>query len=140
MGRGANVIVEGCEGASKSSSRAACPCRSKGCAGARCIRLPDLMLVERDELAATEHSNAKALKLYARCELLMVDDVILRRLLSERKGDTVPAKRMIRKRCRHRFETAERAVFAPQNTRARKAVRPQEVGNGREDVELKDPR
>ena len=58
------------------------------CRSARYIRLPDL-LMERDELAATERSDAKILKRYARYELLVsdewltedVDDVAIRFLL-----------------------------------------------------------
>ena len=37
------------------------------------MRLPDL-LMERDELAATERSNAKILKKYARYEVLVLDE------------------------------------------------------------------
>ena len=40
---------------------------------ARYIRLPDL-LMERDELAATEGSDAKIPKKYARYELLVIDE------------------------------------------------------------------
>ena len=40
---------------------------------ARYVRLPDL-LMERDELAATERSNAKILKKYARYEILVLDE------------------------------------------------------------------
>lgn len=40
---------------------------------ARYIRLPDL-LMERDELAATERSNAKILRKYARYEILVLDE------------------------------------------------------------------
>ena len=40
---------------------------------ARYVRLPDL-LMERDELAATERSDAKILKKYARYELLRLDE------------------------------------------------------------------
>ncbi len=40
---------------------------------ARHVRLPDL-LMERDELAATERSDAKILKRYARYELLVIDE------------------------------------------------------------------
>jgi len=43
------------------------------CRSARYIRLPDL-LMERDELAATERSDAKILKRYARYELLVIDE------------------------------------------------------------------
>lgn len=40
---------------------------------ARYVRLPDL-LMERDELAATERSDAKILRKYARYELLVIDE------------------------------------------------------------------
>lgn len=40
---------------------------------ARYIRLPDL-LMKRDDLAATERSDAKILKKYARYELLVIDE------------------------------------------------------------------
>lgn len=40
---------------------------------ARYVRLPDL-LMERDELAATERSNAKILRKYARYEILVLDE------------------------------------------------------------------
>jgi len=40
---------------------------------ARHVRLPDL-LMERDELAATERSDAKILKKYTRYELLAIDE------------------------------------------------------------------
>lgn len=40
---------------------------------ARYVRLPDL-LMERDELAASERSDAKILKKYARYELLRLDE------------------------------------------------------------------
>lgn len=43
------------------------------CRSARHVRLPDL-LMERDELAATERSDAKILKRYARYELLVIDE------------------------------------------------------------------
>lgn len=39
----------------------------------RSVRLPDL-LMERDELAATERPNAKILKKYARYEILVIDE------------------------------------------------------------------
>lgn len=43
------------------------------CRSARHVRLPDL-LMERDELAATERSDAKIPRRYARYELLAVDE------------------------------------------------------------------
>ncbi len=67
MDRGANVVIEG-TGTGKSCL--ACCIAKQACRmrrSARYIRLPDL-LMERDELAATERSNAKILKKYARCE------------------------------------------------------------------------
>lgn len=74
MDRAANVIVEGCAGTGKGClarcmARQACRMRRS----ARCIRLPDL-LMERDELAATERSDAKILGKYARCELPVIDE------------------------------------------------------------------
>lgn len=74
MGRSANVIVEGCTGTGK--SYLACCMAKQACRmrrSARYIRLPDL-LMERDELAATERSDAKILKKYARYELLVIDE------------------------------------------------------------------
>jgi DNA replication protein DnaC len=74
MDRAANVVIEGCTGTGK--SRLAC-CMAKQACGmrrnARYMRLPDL-LMERDELAATERSDAKILKKYARYELLVIDE------------------------------------------------------------------
>lgn len=61
-----NVIVEGGTGTGKSYP--ACRMAKQACRmrrSARCIRLPDL-LMERDELAATERSDAKILRKYAR--------------------------------------------------------------------------
>ena len=43
------------------------------CRSARHVRLPDL-LMERDELAATERSDAKIPRRYARHGLLVIDD------------------------------------------------------------------
>lgn len=89
MSRAANVVIEGCTGTGK--SYLAC-CMAKQACGmrrsTRYIRLPDL-LMERDELAATERSDAKILRKYARYELLVldewltedVDDVAIRFLL-----------------------------------------------------------
>ena len=74
MDRAANVIVEGCTGTGKSFL--ACCIAKQACRmrrSARYIRLPDL-LMERDELAATERSDAKILKKYARYELLVIDE------------------------------------------------------------------
>lgn len=66
MSRAANVVIEGCTGTGK--SYLACCIAKQACRmrrSARYIRLPDL-LMERDELAATERSDAKMLKRYAR--------------------------------------------------------------------------
>jgi DNA replication protein DnaC len=74
MGRAANVVIEGCTGTGK--SYLACCMAKQACRmrrSARYIRLPDL-LMERDELAATERSDAKILKKYARYELLVIDE------------------------------------------------------------------
>lgn len=74
MDRAANVIVEGCTGTGKSFL--ACCIAKQACRmrrSARYIRLPDL-LMERDELAAVERSDAKILKRYARYELLVIDE------------------------------------------------------------------
>lgn len=65
MDRAANVIVEGDTGTGM--SYLACCMAKQECRmrrSARCIRLPDL-LMERDELAATERSDAKILRKYA---------------------------------------------------------------------------
>ncbi len=73
MDRAANVVIEGCAGTGK--SYLAC-CMAKACRmrrSARYIRLPDL-LMERDELAATERSDAKILRKYARYNLLVIDE------------------------------------------------------------------
>lgn len=74
MSRAANVVTGGCTGTGKSYlacrvAKQAC----RMCRSARHVRLPDL-LMERDELAATERSDAKILKRYARYELLVIDD------------------------------------------------------------------
>lgn len=56
-----NVVIEGCTGTGK--SYLACCLAKQACRkrmSARYMRLPDL-LMERDELAATERSNAKCL-------------------------------------------------------------------------------
>lgn len=69
-----NVVVEGCTGTGK--SYLACCLAKQACKNrksARYVRLPDL-LMERDELAATERSNAKILKKYARYEILVLDE------------------------------------------------------------------
>ena len=69
-----NVVIEGCTGTGK--SYLACCLAKQACKkrrSARYVRLPDL-LMERDELAATERSNAKILKKYARYELLVIDE------------------------------------------------------------------
>ena len=70
-----NVVIEGCTGTGK--SYLACCLAKQACKlrkSARYIRLPDL-LMERDELAATERSNAKILRKYARYEVLVLDDL-----------------------------------------------------------------
>lgn len=74
MSRAANVVIEGCTGTGK-SYLACCIAKQacRMCRSARYIRLPDL-LMERDELAATERSDAKILKRYARYELLVIDE------------------------------------------------------------------
>lgn len=74
MSRAANVVIEGCTGTGKSYlacrvAKQAC----RMCRSARYIRLPDL-LMERDELAATERSDAKIPRRYARYELLVIDE------------------------------------------------------------------
>lgn len=74
MARAANVVIEGCTGTGK--SYLACCIAKQACEmrrSARYVRLPDL-LMERDELAAVERSNAKILKKYASFELLIVDE------------------------------------------------------------------
>lgn len=68
------MVIEGCAGTGKSFltcclAKQACRMRRS----ARYVRLPDL-LMERDELAATERSDAKILKKYARYELLRLDE------------------------------------------------------------------
>jgi len=74
MNASSNVVIEGCTGTGKSFY--ACCIAKQACRmrrSARYVRLPDL-LMERDELAATERSDAKILKKYARYELLVIDD------------------------------------------------------------------
>lgn len=74
MDSASNVVIEGCTGTGK--SYLACCLAKQACKrrrSARYIRLPDL-LMERDELAATERSNAKILRKYARYELLVIDE------------------------------------------------------------------
>lgn len=74
MNRAANVIVEGCTGTGKSFL--GCCIAKQACLqrrSARYVRLPDL-LMERDELAATERSDAKILRKYSRYELLVIDE------------------------------------------------------------------
>ena len=69
-----NVVIEGCTGTGK--SYLACCFAKQACKkrkSARYVRLPDL-LMERDELAATERSNVKILKKYARYEILVLDE------------------------------------------------------------------
>lgn len=73
MGRAAYAIVEGCTGTGKSylarcMAKQACRMRRS----ARCIRLPG-PLMERDEPAATERSDAKIPRKYARYELPVID-------------------------------------------------------------------
>lgn len=74
MSRAANVVIEGCTGTGK-SYLACCIAKQacRMCRSARYIRLPDL-LMERDELAATERSDAKIPRRYARYELLVIDE------------------------------------------------------------------
>lgn len=74
MSSAANVVIEGCTGTGKSFlgcclAKQACKQRRS----ARYIRLPDL-LMERDELAATERSDAKILRKYARYDILVLDE------------------------------------------------------------------
>jgi len=69
-----SVIIEGCTGSGKSYlmcalAKQACRMRKS----VRYIRLPDL-LMERDELAATERTNTKILRKYARYDLLCIDE------------------------------------------------------------------
>lgn len=74
MESASNVVIEGCTGTGK--SYLACCLAKQACRmrrSARYIRLPDL-LMERDELAATERSNAKILRKYARYEILVLDE------------------------------------------------------------------
>lgn len=74
MSRAANVVTGGCAGTGKGylACRAAKQARGM-CRSARHVRLPDL-LMERDELAATERSDAKIPRRYARHGLLVIDD------------------------------------------------------------------
>ena len=74
MSRAANVVTGGCAGTGKSylACRAAKQARGM-CRSARHVRLPDL-LMERDELAATERSDAKIPRRHARHGLLVVDE------------------------------------------------------------------
>lgn len=68
------MIVEGCTGTCM--SYLACCMAKRACRmrrSVRYIRLPDLPM-ERDELAATERSDAKILKKYARYEPLVIDE------------------------------------------------------------------
>lgn len=65
MESASNVVIEECTGTGK--SYLACCLAKQACRmrrSARYVRLPDL-LMERDELAATERSNAKILRKYA---------------------------------------------------------------------------
>ena len=74
METASNVVIEGCAGTGKSFL--ACCLAKQACRmrrSARYVRLPDL-LMERDELAASERSDAKILKKYARYELLRLDE------------------------------------------------------------------
>lgn len=69
-----NVVIEGATGAGKSflgCCLAKQACRQR--MSARYVRLPDLIM-ERDELAATERTDRKILNKYARPELLVVDE------------------------------------------------------------------
>ena len=71
-----NVVIEGCTGTGTGKSFLACCLAKQACRmrrSARYVRPPDL-LMERDELAATERSDAKILKKYARYELLCLDE------------------------------------------------------------------
>ena len=70
----ANGVIEGLTGADK--SYLACCIAKQACKmrrSTRYVHLPDLQM-ERDELAATERSNAKILRKYAHYELLVVDE------------------------------------------------------------------
>lgn len=72
----ANVIIEGCTGTGKTFL--ACCIAKQACRmrmSARYVRLPDL-LMERDELAATERSDTKILRKYARYDLLVIDECL----------------------------------------------------------------
>ena len=69
-----NVVIEGATGSGKTFLGC---CLAKQARGrrmsARYVRLPDL-LMERDELSATERTDLKILNKYARPELLVVDE------------------------------------------------------------------
>lgn len=74
MNGAGSVVIEGCTGTGKSYlmcaiAKQACRMRKS----VRYIRLPDL-LMERDELAATERTDGKILRKYARYDLLCIDE------------------------------------------------------------------
>ena len=74
MESASNAAIEGCTGTGK--GYLACCLAKQACRkrrSARYVRLPDL-LMERDEPAATERSNAKILKKCARYEILVLDE------------------------------------------------------------------
>lgn len=69
-----DMIIEGCTGTGK--TWLACALGKQACKmqyRTRYIRMPDL-LMERDEIAATERSNAKILKKYAGFSILLIDE------------------------------------------------------------------